>query len=87
MLLGITERLEYVTAPSHVEDVKRYRARGYAMAGNRIVIVTDRLEDLIEIYQPSRGNVDLGGQTVERCLPATARSGSLSSTSARATRS
>ncbi len=36
VLLGITERLEFVDAPGHVEDLKRYRARGYAMTGNRI---------------------------------------------------
>ena len=38
VLLGITERLEFVDAPGHVEDLKRYRARGYAMKGNRISI-------------------------------------------------
>ena len=69
MLLGITERLEYVDAPSHVEDLERYRARGYTMAGNRIAIVTDHPEDLIEVHPPSRGKVDLGGLTVERCPP------------------
>ena len=70
MLLGVTERLEYVDAPSHVEDLKRYRARGYAMAGNRIAIVTDRPDDLVEVHPPSRGKVDLGGFTVDRCPPA-----------------
>ena len=69
MLLGITERLEYVDAPSHVEDLKRYRARGYAMAGNRIAIVTDHDADLIEVHPPSQGSVDLGGLTVERHPP------------------
>ena len=72
VLLGITERLEYVDAPSHVEDLKRYRARGYVMAGNRIVIVTDREQDLVEVHPPSRGKVDLGGVTIERCPPAPA---------------
>ena len=72
VLLGCTERLEYVDAPSHVEDLKRYRARGYAMAGNRIAIVTDQPEDLVEVHPPSRGQVDLGGLTVERCPPAPA---------------
>ena len=55
MLLGITERLEYVDAPSHVEDLKRYRARGYAMAGNRIAIVTDHPEDLVEVHIVAEG--------------------------------
>ena len=36
VLLGVTERLEFVDAPGHVEDLKRYRARGYTMKGNRI---------------------------------------------------
>lgn len=63
MLLGITERLEYVDAPSHVEDLKRYRARGYAMTGNRITVSTDRPEDLVEVHPPSRGKVDMGGLT------------------------
>ena len=46
VLLGITERLEYVDAPSMPGDLERYRARGYAMADNRIAIVTDHAEDL-----------------------------------------
>ena len=69
VLLGITERLEFVDAPSHVEDLERYRARGYAMEGNRIAVVTDHEADLIEVHPPSRGSVDLGGLTVERCSP------------------
>lgn len=64
--LGITERLEFVDAPGHAEDLKRYRARGYPMAGNRVRIVTDHDADLIEVHPPSRGMVDLGGLTVER---------------------
>ena len=36
MLLGITERLEFVDAPGHAADLARYRARGYAMKGNLI---------------------------------------------------
>ena len=68
MLPGVSERLEYVDAPSHVADLKRYRARGYTMAGNRIAIVTDHDADLVEVHPPSRGKVDLGGVTVERPL-------------------
>jgi len=67
VLLGITEGLEFVDALSHVEDLKRYRARGYTMKGNRIDIVTDHDADLVEVHPPSRGTVDLGGVTVERC--------------------
>ena len=69
VLLGVTERLEYVDVPGHVEDLKRYQARGYAMAGNRIAIATDHPADLVEVHPPSRGKVDLGGLTVERCPP------------------
>ena len=72
VLLGITERLEYVDAPSHVEDLKRYRARGYRMVNNRFNIITDHDADLIEMHPPSRGKVDLGGLTVERYPPAPA---------------
>lgn len=70
--LGITERLEFVDAPGHVEDLKRYRARMNAMKGNRIAVVTDHPEDLVEVHPPSRGSVDLGGLTIERCPPAPA---------------
>jgi hypothetical protein len=72
VLLGITERLEFVDAPGHAADLNRYRARGYRMAGNRIAIVTDHPEDLVEVHPPSRGSVDLGGLSVERCPPAPA---------------
>jgi hypothetical protein len=72
VLLGVTERLEFVDAPGHVEDLKRYRARGYAMLDNRIRIVTDRDTDVIAVHPPSLGSVDLGGVTVERCPPAPA---------------
>ena len=72
VLLGITERLEFVDAPGHVEDLERYRARGYRMVNNRIDIVTDHPEDLVEVHPPSRGSVDLGGVTLERCPPAPA---------------
>lgn len=40
------------------------------MAGSRIAVVTDRLEDLVEVQPPSRGSVDPGGLTVEQCPPA-----------------
>jgi hypothetical protein len=70
VLLGITERLEFVDAPGHVEDLKRYRARGYFMKNNRIAIVTDDEADPIEIHPPSRGSFDLDGVTVERYTPA-----------------
>jgi hypothetical protein len=58
-----------VDAPAHGDDLKCYRARRYRMAGNRIAVVTDYPRDLVEVYPPSRGAVDLGGLTVERCPP------------------
>ena len=70
MLPGITGRLEFVDAPSHAADLERYRARGYRMVNNRIDIVTDHPEDLVEVHLPSRGLVNLGGLTLERCPPA-----------------
>ncbi len=69
MLPGITGRLEFVDAPGHVEDRERYRARGYRMVNNRIDIVTDHSKDLVEVHPPSRGAVDLGELTLERCPP------------------
>ena len=56
-------------APGHAADLERYRARGYRMVNNRIDIVTDHDADLIEVHAPSRGSVNLGGLTVERCPP------------------
>ena len=73
VLLGITERLEFVDAPGHIEHLKRYRSRGYAMKGNRIAIATDRDTDVIEVHPPSRGSVSLGGLTEERFPPTPAQ--------------
>ena len=39
------------------------------MVNNRIDIVTDYPRDLVEVYPRSRGTMDLGGLTVERCPP------------------
>ena len=72
VLLGITERLEFVDAPGDAEDLERYRARGYRMVSNRIDIVTDHPRDLLEVHPPSLGKVDMDGLTVERCPPAPA---------------
>ncbi len=63
----MTEWLEFVDAPSHVEDLKWYRARGYRMAGNRIAVVTARDTDVIEVHPPSLGSVEMGGLSIERC--------------------
>ena len=49
-----------------VEELERYRARGYVMAGNRIAIVTDQPEDLVEVHPPLRWKVDLGWLMLER---------------------
>lgn len=66
---GPTNRLGYTNAPRHVDELEWYHARGYPVAGNRIAITTDRPEDLVEVHPPSRGTVDVGGLTVERCPP------------------
>lgn len=42
------------------------------MRGNRVAVVTDHDADLVEVHPPSRGTVDLGGLSVERCPPAPA---------------
>lgn len=55
-------------APGHVEDLKRYRARGYAMAGNRIAVVTDHPMEVVEVHPPSVNSVSMAGVTVE-CYP------------------
>ncbi len=72
MLLGITERLEFVDAPAHAEDLARYRARGNAMRGNRIAIVTDRPMEVVEVHPPSANSVNMAGVTVEYYPPAPA---------------
>ena len=69
VLLQVTERLEFVDAPGHVEDLKRYRARGYAMAGNRIAVVTDRPQSVVEVHPPSVNSVSMAGVTVEYYPP------------------
>ena len=72
MLPGITERLEFVDAPSHAEDLKRYRARGYAMRNNRIRLVTDRPQSVVEVHPPSVNSVNTAGVTAEYSPPAPA---------------
>lgn len=64
--LGFTEQPEIIDAPGHAVNLARYRARGYRMAGNRIRLVTDHPEGLVDVHSPSFGSVDLGGLTVER---------------------
>ncbi len=69
VLLGITERLEFVDAPSHVEDLKRYRARGYTMRNNRIAIAVDRPMEVVYVHPPSVHSVNMAGVTVEYYPP------------------
>ena len=56
-------------APSHVEDLEQYRARGSRMAGNRIRIVTDRPQSVVEVQQPSVNSVAMAGVTVDYYPP------------------
>ena len=58
-----------VDAPGHAEDLKRYRARGHAMTGNRIAIVTDRPMETVEVHPASANAVNMAGVMVEYCLP------------------
>ncbi|KAF5046982.1 hypothetical protein DSECCO2_465090 [anaerobic digester metagenome] len=69
VLLGVTERLEFVDAPGHAADLARYRARGYAMKGNRIRLVTDRPMEVVEVHPPSVNSVNMAGVTVEYYPP------------------
>lgn len=69
MLLGITERLEFVDAPGYVEGFARYRARGHRMAGTRIRLVTDRPQSVIGVHPPSVNSGTMAGITEEDCSP------------------
>jgi hypothetical protein len=68
----IVIRLEFADAPARVADPKRYRARGYRMAGNRIRLVTDRPMEVVEVHSSSVNAVNIAGVTVEYCPPAPA---------------
>jgi hypothetical protein len=63
--LGITERLKFVDATGHAEDLERYRARAHAMKNNRIRLVTDRPHQVVEVHAPSASTVKMAGVTVE----------------------
>ncbi len=69
MLLGITERLEFVDAPGQAADLARYRPGGYAMRNNRNRLVTDRPQRVVEIHPPSVNSVEMAGVTVENFPP------------------
>jgi hypothetical protein len=75
VLLGVTERLGFVDVPGHPEDLERYRARGYAMKGNRIRLVTDRPMEVVEVHPPSRNGVEMAGVTIDYYPPAPGRGG------------
>jgi hypothetical protein len=66
---GCTERLEFVDAPGHVDDLKLYRTWGYRTKSTTVAIIRGHDADLIEIHPPSRGSVDPSDVTVERCPP------------------
>lgn len=69
VLPGITGRPGFVDAPGHVENLARYRARGYAMKGNRIATVTDRPMEVVEIHKPSVNAVNMTEVTEEYYPP------------------
>jgi hypothetical protein len=64
-MLGVTEWLASVDAPSHAVELKRYRARSYAMKGNRLRTVTDRSMEVLEVHVPSVNRVKMAGVTTE----------------------
>lgn len=63
VLLGITERLEFVDAPSHAADLARYAAisRPFNGALNISVLQAASVNDLVEVNPPSRSAVNLSG--------------------------
>jgi len=69
VLLGVTERLEFVDASGHAADLARYRARGYTMKNNWIRIVMDRPMEVVEVHPPSANSVNIAGVTVEYYPP------------------
>jgi hypothetical protein len=70
VLLGVTERLEFVDAPAHAADLARYRARGCRMAGTRIRLLTDRPQSVVEVHPQSVNRVEMADVTVKYCPPA-----------------
>jgi len=54
VLLGVAKELDLAGAPGQVADLAGCRARGYAMTGNRIAIVVDRLQSVVEIHETVR---------------------------------
>jgi hypothetical protein len=64
--------IEFADAPGHAADLARYRARGYAMKGNRIRLVTDRPMEVVEVHPPSVNSMEMAGVTVEYYPPAPA---------------
>lgn len=70
VLVGITERLEYVDAPSHAADLARYRARGWPFSGALVLGVEQAatVDHLVDVHPPSVRLVDLSAAVV-RVLP------------------
>ena len=66
VLLGITERLDFVDAPAHAADLARYRAISRPFSGSLVLEVpaVATVVDLVEVYPPSVRSVDLSGVTV-----------------------
>jgi hypothetical protein len=67
VLLGITERLDFVDAPAHAADLAQYRAISRPFSGSLILEVPASvpISDLVEVHPPSAGSVDLSGVTVQ----------------------
>jgi hypothetical protein len=69
VLLGVTERLEFIDAPRQAADLTRYRPGGYAMRNNRNRLLTDQPQCVVEIHPPSANSVEMAGVTVENFPP------------------
>ena len=66
VLLGITERLDFVDALAHAADLARYRVISRPFSGSLVLEVPTAalVSDLVEVHPPSAGSVDLSGVTV-----------------------
>lgn len=68
VLLGITERLEFVDAPVHAAGLAQYRTISRPFSGSLVLEVPAgaQVADLVEVHPPSADSVDLSGVTVRR---------------------
>lgn len=63
------EMLEFMNAPSQAENLERYRARGYAIQGDRSRLVTDWPQSAVAVQPPSAKRKEKAGVMVEYYRP------------------